>query len=119
MLAKIGLRESKVPTSSKIRRVASLNQIASMAPIMFSRIVSIWPNWQKNECREVPVLDLRQGQIILTYFKKNQKNKSLSVKWWVKCYNLVALVNASNSISNYVDRPVLRWEFYCLAQVIS
>ena len=63
MLAKIGLRESKVPTSSKFRRVASLNQTASMAPIMFSRIVSIWLNWQKNKCREVPVLDLRQGRL--------------------------------------------------------
>ena len=44
ILAKIGLRESRVPIPSKFMRVASLNQTASIAPKIFSRIVSIWPN---------------------------------------------------------------------------
>ena len=44
ILAKIGLRGVRVPIPSKFKRVASLNQAASITPIMFSRIVSIWPN---------------------------------------------------------------------------
>ena len=44
ILAKIGLREARVPIPSKFKRVASLNQAASITPKIFSRIVSIWPN---------------------------------------------------------------------------
>ena len=44
ILAKIGLRESRVAIPSKFKRVASLNQAASITPVIFSRIVSIWPN---------------------------------------------------------------------------
>ena len=47
ILAKIGLRESRVPIPSKFKRVESLNQVASITPKIFSRIVSIWPNEAK------------------------------------------------------------------------